>query len=47
MTPLERTIVATYLRNSRGIRGAARATGVSPAYAGKVILAYKKQHGLR
>jgi len=46
-TVTDRKIVQTYLRNSKGIRGTARVMGISVVRAGKVILAYKKCHGLR
>jgi hypothetical protein len=46
-TVADRKIVQTYLRNSKGIRGTARVLGISVVRAGKVILAYKKRHGLR
>ena len=40
-------IINYYLRNSKGIRGAARHFGVSKVYAGQVIIRYLKTHGIR
>jgi hypothetical protein len=40
-------IIETFFRNSKGIRGVARALGISKVRAGQVVLAYKKKHHLR
>ena len=38
--PTDRQILAQYLRNTRGIRGAARALGISTTRVGRVVKAY-------
>ncbi len=43
----DKDIVSTFFRNSRGIRGCARALGVSRIRVAKVILAYKRAHHIR
>jgi len=40
-------IIETYFRNSHGIRGAARALGISKIRVSKVVLAYKRAHNIR
>jgi len=45
--PSEREIINCYLRNSRGIRGAARHFGLPTSYVGAIINKYKKKHNIR
>jgi len=45
--PSEKEIIACYLRNSRGIRGAARYFGLSKSYVGAIVNKYKKKHNIR
>ena len=45
--PSEKEIIDCYLRNSRGIRGAARYFGLSKSYVGSIISKYKKKHNIR
>ena len=45
--PSEKEIIDCYLRNSRGIRGAARYFGLSKSYVGAIINKYKKKHNMR
>lgn len=45
--PSEREIINCYLRNSRGIRGAARHFGLPISYVGAIINKYKKKHNIR
>ena len=45
--PSEKEIVNYYLRNSRGIRGAARHFGIPKSLVGSIINKYKKKHNIR
>ena len=43
----EKQIIQQYLRNSSGIRGAARYFGLPKSYVGAIINKYKKKHNIR
>lgn len=41
------TIISTFFRQSRGIKGTAAVLGVSRIRVGKVITTHKKKHNIR
>ena len=45
--PSEKEIIDCYLRNSRGIRGAARHFGLPKSYVGAIVNRYKRRHNMR